>query len=288
MRNAILPAIWALKSILILPTGAWAGGGLCWFPYHSLLSSAEVGHYWTYSMAKLRAYHDADGTARIDSQYTTRSIAVVGSHRIGDWTYLELSHDDLELSHGDGLYRVDETGRTWQYDTGTGTERVFWDIDDAFQNGRHSDGYVWYNKADVEEIVVAGGVFGEWDLFAVTRGGPFEREAWDSGSDPYPYFIDWYMDPWKEKARRLQESGVWNGIAELYEYHLVFPETSSYSLVAPGLGVLYCGYWKGPPEYGSGRDYYLESYGQVATMTGAVSFGPASWGTIKSRLQQAR
>ncbi len=253
MRNAILPATLALVSIWILPTGAW--GFLCWFPYYSLLSSAEVGHYWTYS------------TVWRDSRYNTESIAVVGSHTIGDRTYLELSDDDK-------LYRCDEGGRTWQYDTGTGTEKVFWDLDEGFQNGHHSDGYVWYSQNDVEEISLAGAAYNsEYDFFFFSRGGPFQREAWASGIGPHPFFIRGYMDPWRERAGRLQESDVWDGIAELYEYYFVAAGVRSYSLVAPGLGVLYCGYERGPREHSPSADYYLESHGQVATVAGPVPFG---------------
>ena len=243
-----------LQATLVNPSGARDWEGLCCYPHHSLLSSADVGDSWTYSILEVRATTVGD-TTRIDSQYSTQTIEVVRSAPMGDRTY-------LELSDSEHLYRVDEAGRTWQYDTGTDTEKVFWDIDDQCEPREPSatDGY-----CGVEAGVVIAGAPIQMLLLRLYRRGPLGRDEWDTSLGPA-----W----WRKRAGRLQGSELWDGVKDLYEYHLQMPELSSYSLVAPGVGVLFCGYWLGWPHRGGGREYYLESHSsQLSTSVRDVSFG---------------
>ena len=252
----------------MLPTAGPAMQSI-WCPPFPLPTSVRVGQSWTYSIEKFWHGRDNDRIAYRDSQYVgTQTTTVVGSHQVGERTYLEL--DDGRL------YRVDEAGRTWRYDVGTGAEKILWDIwgppiDDALLAREPQFRYVAYphEEGTVKEIVVGGEVLG---YSRIIRGGPFERNEWDS-------LLSFSRI---RKHRTWQESSL-DGIVELYTLQWRAPEQGAYCVFSPGLGVVYWSYWKDWPGSGGGRSYYLESYEEVETVAKEESFGQ-----VKERVTHPR
>ncbi len=264
MSKSIIPAIGVVGSILMLPT-AGLGEQSLWCPPFPLPTSVRVGQSWTYSVEKVKYGRDEDGIAYRDSQDVgTQTLKVVRSHQIGDRTYLEL--DD------GGLYRVDEAGRTWQYDVRNASEELLWDIwgppvDDALLAREPRARYVIYEQANVSEISVGGVLLGgelsvEWEGFRLSRGGPFARHEWDA----IPHLN-------RIRQRGLWQESVLDEIVELYVFDFNAFEGGSYCVFAPGLGVLYSGYWIGWEHAGGEMRYYLKSTEEVATVAKEKSFG---------------
>ena len=271
MRKIIICVIGLLGSPAMVPAACKGCETFCCPPF-PLTASVEVGHHWTYSIMEHRSYTDDEDIARIDSTYCgTQSITVIGRLKVKDHIYFELGYRDVIDSDGrawqyDGLYRVDKARRMWQFDTGTSTEKLLWDIwgppvDDALRNRKPVSRYIYYEEAGVKEIIANGQV---WPGLIVVREGPFERHEWDwlSVSDTIKVKV---LDKWQEDER----------ITELYAFSFTAPEMFAYSIIAPNFGVLYCGTWEGWASDGVGQDYTLESYEQVevSTVLEDVSFG---------------
>ena len=208
--------------------------------------SLDVGDRWTYSIVKVHWKAEQDTTTNTFGIFDTLStetltLRVVERLPMEDQTYFALSDGSL--------YRVDEAGRTWRYDTEAKSETIVWDI------WRPIVWQVWIGPSYIpwiERPVVVDGYACEYDG-CLSRYGPFvryvfdERDFWittintDTGtlSQSIRDFI-YYPDAWTYAD--ILKLPAWN-VTELY----VFEDTSSDSdgsvtmtiVVAPNVGVVY-------------------------------------------------
>ena len=238
---------------------------LCRPPF-PLPSSPEVGQRWTYSGLGYSQWQDSEGIERSESHFTY-SVSVVARIQIAGRTYFELEEG--------GFYRVDEDGRTWKYDAGTGTEGIHWDIMGPPVAGScyYEDASVrcvYYGDADGEDygsIWIAGKEWKFGDGFDISRYGPFERHEWDS--------LPWLGESWIDEPQSslLRQSLLDERITEIYRFVFAAWESVEVMIFAPDFGVLYCGASYGWPSDGGGTSYVLDSSGGSGTGVQHLSLG---------------
>ena len=247
-----------LGSVVIAPTVCPAEEFCC--PPFPLPSGLEVGHRWTYLKKTLFFYDNNPPTIETETDILT--VTVDRLHQLGDQTYFALSDG--------GLYRVDEVGRTWQYDTEAEEERILWDnlwglgalADEVLLDREPEDRYLFYEDIGVKAVIANGYACAP---LPILRHGPFglNELAWALGGPSIDWTSEggWNKSMWKET---LQDWGV----THVYGFGLSFPENLQTMIIAPDVGVLY--YSQGAWEW---SHTYVLMPDKKATVLENVSFG---------------
>lgn len=232
MRSLIFCVVGLLGSAVIAPTACPAEEFCC--PPFPLPSKLEVGHHWTYLKTSVTDtnYGESNGLPEIEIKTDTLTVTVDRRYQIGDQTYFALSDG--------GIYRVDEAGRTWKYDTEAKEERILWDnlwglgalADEGLLARGPEDRYLFYEDIGVKAVIANGYACAPWGI----RHGPFglNELAWALGGPSIDWTSEggWNEGMWKETLRD------W-GVTYVYGFGLSFPENLQTMIIAPDVGVLY-------------------------------------------------
>ncbi len=204
--------------------------------FRPLPLSLEVGNRWTYSIVKI---HKARGQILDTLSTETLTIRVVERLQIEDQTYFALSDG--------GLYRVDEAGRTWRYDTEAKNEKIIWDLWGA----EISLSYALGDFSVIERTVVDG-----YACQCISRYGPFELRpipepgyegiyTWIQTVEEDTVRYDSYLTNFFHSPLALSRADLLQfrdlGVTELYLFQEFYPiESYDFDLVvAPNVGVVY-------------------------------------------------
>ena len=239
VRRPIICLLIIVGGVLMISTACAAqDADRFFFP---LPLSLEVGDRWTYSIVKIHKAKDQILDTLSTEMLTTR---VVDRLQIEDQSYFALSDG--------GIYRVDETSRTWQYDTEAKSEKVVWDIWGPIVWD------IWPGVWQIPRIEkpVINGYACEYDC--LSRYGPFVRHP--IPEPRYAEIYDWIATTDADTIRYDRSIGsfvyfpyVWTykdiikfpdwGITELYVFEKGLYESERLKVmtlvIAPNVGVVY-------------------------------------------------
>ena len=264
MRSFIFFVVSLLGSAVIAPTICPAEEFCC--PPFPLPSGLEVGHRWTYlTTSVFDSNHGGSGPPAIESETDTLTVTVDRRHQIGNQTYFELSDG--------GLYRVDEVGKTWQYDTEAKEERIFWDDllglrprGEDFLDREPGDRVVGYDEYIIEEVVANGYACDLLCLYWVSRYGPFglDELEWAGGGQ----INNWTGQNGRNESLWQEMLLDWD-VTHVYGFYFGFPENNQYMIIAPYVGVLFYAQWSWDYIF----TYTLQLNKKKITVVEDISFG---------------
>lgn len=267
MRSFIFCVVGLLGSAVIAPTTCPADDFCC--PPFPLPSKLEVGHHWTYLKTSVTDtnYGASNGLPEIEVKTDTLTVTVDRLHQIGDQTYFALSDG--------GLYRVDEAGRTWKYDTEAEKEIILWDnlwelgalADEVLLDREPEDRYLYYEDIGVEAVIANGYACpGPW----IIRYGPvgLDELAWALPPIDWTSEGGWNESMWKETLRD------W-GVTYVYGFDLPSPENLQTMIIAPDVGVLH---------YSGGSWEWSRTYVLIPDKTKVTVVEDVSFGELKQRM----
>ncbi len=255
-----------------------------------LPQNLAVGDQWTYAsssvavgniIARIIARHELAGQTYFELEITEYDISSSSLHESG--LYYDTATGTI-LTRDRSLYRVDDEGRTWQYDPETQSETLYWDI--------------WIDPIPLPEELTS------WDAqTAWFEANGYGRYFFSSHPDPmHPLGYGGYDRPFVSSGRdffniemlrlgpfgleleSLKQLGLdgdtgattemWRallldwGVSEVYRFSFKFEEL----IISPQIGTLFCSYRLNPLSSYTRR---LKSYERLgrATAVGNISFG---------------
>ncbi len=304
-----------MGSTVLAPAACVAEGHLDLFFDHPfpLPQNLAVGDQWTYAsssvtvgniIARIIARHELAGQTYFELEITEYDISSSSLHESG--LYYDISTGTI-LTRDRRLYRVDDEGRTWQYDAATKSETLYWDIwidpipfpDAATNWGAYG---AWIQENGYKRYILLFFLPGpttnyvlEWagyDRPFVFRGKALELGAFRKRNHSF------LLEPTRLGPVGLELEGLkwlgldsytgeWRaslldwGVSELYKFSFKFEEL----IISPQIGTIHSSYSPDPFRSYTRSLISYERRGR-ATSVEAISFGRLKERLAKPSAQQ--